>query len=1334
MINGNRAVARMEKMKTLILTCLYLFLSNAASGQDTSPTNHPTISPIQSVIFGFKTDYSCATNTGCSAGSVCTGRFVQGGCGRHGGGNYWSCGAAQPWFAPLNVEHITVKAYGASGGNLPGSISAIVPVRGNHTYWIYVGSQGAGIGCYCNDPCGPSQGCCDGGWNGGYSVYQLQGLTAWVTGSGGATDLREYIGNLSSRLVTAGGGGATTTCVGDVRSLGGPGGGLVGGAATACPNSIGIHPATGGTQKNGGQGGSSGDAGARGVNGTFGRGGVLGSNQAGAGGGGWYGGGSGSTYNSGGNGGAGGSNNACRTCKILENVQGDSTGEKSLTISSIQCQDGYKLVGSVACVPTASIAFEFTGMAQEWVVPQHAQSLVFHVFGAGGGCLLPAPTYTPGRGGYISASDLPVLPGQTLYIFVGGSGNEQSQAVKNNLQGWNGGAVLNGQGGSPYPPAGRASFGGGATDIRTTLDNSSRILVAGGGGGCGWGNSGGSGGPDVGEAGLKGAASTGGMGGSQTAGGGRGIYTLPDTINAQDGGLGFGGEGANEGGGGGGGYYGGGGGERGSGGGGGSNYASPRAKIIANERGANHYDGYVFITITECEGDFFPFGQGCVDTCPPGYYKEGKSCIPCGIGTYSNSSDQTSPSTCQTCDAGKFTSRVGSTSCTMCEPGKYSIYGNDLPLCDSCPPGKYQPTAGHSACLNCPNGYYNTDSGSIGPVQTVCNPCLAERFSATNCEPTCYGGIERIQNCMSGTATGDSGGGTCCKINVAPPPTVQPTPAPSGQPTGRPTSQPILIPTSIPTRQPTGQPSTEPSSYPTRNPTINFSRVITDPIVREVSFTSIFKAEAQTISIGNLGELDKRWYLEVQVYDTGFSSDSSLSVLMGTGTSQSSAVSQCSPPPADLNFKCAAPLTSTSVKSNAPATSTPLDPSGWYTCSPINVMVTSSLAQRQGGSLALTITPRGSIANTCSYNGDEILVRISLKGGYPFPTAAPIGSITYVLAETVMSTVMHGNTPYFILGGMSSIFLAFAFWLIHLRRHDSEVVQLPLLSFCLGLCLTGMSLASEGLLLAVLITSPVYKYQVLGILVLLGRLFHAIPSCLLFLRMYGPDSISQDYAKMVSTNQMLQHSLWYGALALITLLETSLFRFLPWRRTEFVFQSGGFPDMRMFRLCTWSKVLQSLLTVTCQFYFVLDINKNVQNASASSKIVFTLGLVSTFIMLLLSIYDVLMRTVMLKKVFLRMEESRDVELMRLSLAINPMALGSGKETMETLRMKLTAEQVKVQTLERRLETLERSRSQIIEENEPQLPASRLNLIADRIPPPAESRLRLSVAENEALAI
>ena len=79
-----------------------------------------------------------------------------------------------------------------------------------------------------------------------------------------------------------------------------------------------------------------------------------------------------------------------------------------------------------------------------------------------------------GLGGWVQAS-LSVTAGQMLYIYVGGDGST----------GFNGG----GYGDYGYYE------GGGATDIRTISGNlTSRLIVAGGGGGFGDGNPGGNGG------------------------------------------------------------------------------------------------------------------------------------------------------------------------------------------------------------------------------------------------------------------------------------------------------------------------------------------------------------------------------------------------------------------------------------------------------------------------------------------------------------------------------------------------------------------------------------------------------------------------------------------------------------------------------------------------------------------------------------------------------------------------------------------------------------------------------------------------------------------------
>jgi hypothetical protein len=240
--------------------------------------------------------------------------------------------------------------------------------------------------------------------------------------------------------------------------------------------------------------------------------------------------------------------------------------------------------------------FAYTGSEQAFTVPKGVKQLTVVVRGAEGGGASGSNSYQPffegGFGGRVEA-EIPVKPGETLYVYVGGYGGSPSRS---RAGGFNGGAN-GGTSGSSL-----AFGGGGASDVREGGNKlKDRILVAAGGGGqgagwtsyfTGWGGKGGglvggSGGSDYGN---------GGGGGTQTQGGTGGAGVGSNGQPGANGSLGIGGRGGDgggstenaggAGGGGGGGYYGGGGGggieSEGSigpsgGGGGGSSYIESRA-------------------------------------------------------------------------------------------------------------------------------------------------------------------------------------------------------------------------------------------------------------------------------------------------------------------------------------------------------------------------------------------------------------------------------------------------------------------------------------------------------------------------------------------------------------------------------------------------------------------------------------------------------------------------------------------------------------------------------------------------------------------------------------
>lgn len=262
----------------------------------------------------------------------------------------------------------------------------------------------------------------------------------------------------------------------------------------------------------------------------------------------------------------------------------------SLTATSAGCSTTTELSVMIAA-PSGSQNFAYTGSAQNFTVPVGVTNITIEAWGAQGG-------ESGGLGGYAKGT-YAVIPGALLNVFVGGQGVSS-----------NGG--FNGGGNGSY------SGGGGASDVRTGINLTDRIIVAGGGGGStAWGSSGGIGG------GLNGGNATnsnsyscsgpsttvygiGGGGGSQSSGGTAGSYstTHPSWVgnNGHAGVLGIGGgaDGWNNGGGGGG-YYGGGSGGTpscsgwGAGGGGGSSYTGTGTNT-SNLGGVRTGNGQVIIS------------------------------------------------------------------------------------------------------------------------------------------------------------------------------------------------------------------------------------------------------------------------------------------------------------------------------------------------------------------------------------------------------------------------------------------------------------------------------------------------------------------------------------------------------------------------------------------------------------------------------------------------------------------------------------------------------------------------------------------------------------------
>ncbi len=197
----------------------------------------------------------------------------------------------------------------------------------------------------------------------------------------------------------------------------------------------------------------------------------------------------------------------------------------------------YSVIAQDTC-GSGSQTFSYTGSVQFWVVPTGIYNVNIQAAGAQGGS--NALTIPGGLGGD-AAGDLVVNPGDTLWIYVGGT------------NGFNGGGQAGTSGTCTQASGGT---GGGASDVRfggQALTN--RVIVAGGGGGaagnrvqgCARGGGGGGGGGYYGGGGGAAWPQNGLMagGGTQTAGGSAGTSTYGPPAPANNGNAGVLGVGGN---------------------------------------------------------------------------------------------------------------------------------------------------------------------------------------------------------------------------------------------------------------------------------------------------------------------------------------------------------------------------------------------------------------------------------------------------------------------------------------------------------------------------------------------------------------------------------------------------------------------------------------------------------------------------------------------------------------------------------------------------------------------------------------------------------------------
>ena len=156
-----------------------------------------------------------------------------------------------------------------------------------------------------------------------------------------------------------------------------------------------------------------------------------------------------------------------------------------------------------------------------------------------------------------------------------------------------------------------------------------------------------------------------------------------------------------------------------------------------------------------------------------------------------------------------------------------------------------------------------------------------------------------------------------------------------------------------------------------------------------------------------------------------------------------------------------------------------------------------------------------------------------------------------------------------------------------------------------------------------------HLFVALASVMLVVRLVHPCISMYVINSFFGRGKARNYYSKLIDNGNLAPNAKLYGLLLLVALVETTAIKFLPWILTEFSALSGGYPDIFMFRLCGYSKIGQSLVSLVIQTVVLVHFN-SVNDSSCSFILIITF--VSTVLVVLVTLFEIVFQVVSVQDV------------------------------------------------------------------------------------------------------
>lgn len=193
-----------------------------------------------------------------------------------------------------------------------------------------------------------------------------------------------------------------------------------------------------------------------------------------------------------------------------------------------------------------------------------------------------------------------------------------------------------------------------------------------------------------------------------------------------------------------------------------------------------------------------------------------------------------------------------------------------------------------------------------------------------------------------------------------------------------------------------------------------------------------------------------------------------------------------------------------------------------------------------------------------------------------------------------------------------------------LRKRSRLVIHYSPILIVGEMGILGLDMISDFIYILALYSSHIFIRAATVMLVV--RLIHPCSSMYVINSFFGTSKARMYYSKLIDSNHLAPNAKMYGLLLMIALVETTAIKFMPWIVTEFSTKSGGYPDIFIFRLCGYSKIGQSLVSLLVQIV-VLTYFKKDPSTSSSCNFILVITFMSTVLVAVMTVFEIVFQVI-----------------------------------------------------------------------------------------------------------